>query len=54
MPILPTLFVSHGAPTLPLTDADARRFLETLVPRCRRVLGRSWWRPRIGRRSVRR
>lgn len=27
---LPTLFVSHGAPTLPLTDAPARRFLETL------------------------
>jgi 4,5-DOPA dioxygenase extradiol len=30
MPTLPTLFVSHGAPTLPLTDADAKRFLETL------------------------
>lgn len=26
----PTLFVSHGAPTLPITDAPARRFLETL------------------------
>lgn len=28
--MLPTLFVSHGAPTLPLTDAPAKRFLETL------------------------
>jgi 4,5-DOPA dioxygenase extradiol len=30
MPTLPTLFVSHGAPTLPLTDAEAKRFLEGL------------------------
>jgi 4,5-DOPA dioxygenase extradiol len=28
--MLPSLFVSHGAPTLPLTDAPARRFLEAL------------------------
>ncbi len=28
--MLPTLFVSHGAPTLPLTDAPARHFLERL------------------------
>jgi 4,5-DOPA dioxygenase extradiol len=28
--MLPSLFVSHGSPTLPLTDAPARRFLETL------------------------
>jgi len=27
MPRLPTVFVSHGAPTLPLTDAAARGFL---------------------------
>lgn len=29
--MLPTLFVSHGAPTLPLTDAPARGFLERLA-----------------------
>ena len=28
--MLPTLFVSHGAPTLPLTEAPARRFLQQL------------------------
>lgn len=28
--MLPTLFVSHGAPTLPLTDAPAKRYLQTL------------------------
>lgn len=28
--MLPTLFVSHGAPTLPLTDAPAKRFLQEL------------------------
>ena len=28
--MLPSLFVSHGAPTLPLTDAPAKRFLEGL------------------------
>lgn len=28
--MLPALFVSHGAPTLPLTDVPARRFLQTL------------------------
>lgn len=27
--MLPSLFVSHGAPTLPLTDAPARSFLES-------------------------
>ncbi|MFZ0924848.1 MAG: class III extradiol ring-cleavage dioxygenase [Halobacteriota archaeon] len=27
---LPTLFVSHGAPTLPLEDVPARQFLATL------------------------
>jgi hypothetical protein len=27
---LPTLFVSHGAPTLPLEDVPARQFLVTL------------------------
>lgn len=30
--MLPTLFVSHGAPTFPLTDAPARSFLEGLAP----------------------
>lgn len=28
--MLPTLFVSHGAPTLPLTDAPAKTFLQGL------------------------
>jgi len=28
--MLPALFVSHGAPTFPLTDAPARLFLEQL------------------------
>ncbi len=28
--MLPAIFVSHGAPTLPLTDVPARRFLEGL------------------------
>jgi 4,5-DOPA dioxygenase extradiol len=31
--MLPSLFVSHGAPTLPLTDAHARVFLEGLAER---------------------
>lgn len=30
--MLPALFLSHGAPTLPLTDAPARAFLEGLAP----------------------
>jgi len=30
--MLPSLFVSHGAPTFPLTDAPARAFLEGLAP----------------------
>lgn len=29
--MLPALFVSHGAPTLPLTDAPVRRFIESLA-----------------------
>jgi len=29
--MLPALFVSHGAPTFPLTDAPARHFLEGLA-----------------------
>lgn len=39
--MLPTLFVSHGAPTLPLTDTPARRFLERLgreLPRPKAIL----------------
>lgn len=28
--MLPTLFVSHGAPTLPLTEAPAKQYLQTL------------------------
>jgi 4,5-DOPA dioxygenase extradiol len=31
--MLPSLFVSHGAPTFPLTDAPARAFLEGLADR---------------------
>jgi 4,5-DOPA dioxygenase extradiol len=31
--MLPSLFVSHGAPTFPLTDAPARAFLEGLAER---------------------
>jgi 4,5-DOPA dioxygenase extradiol len=31
--MLPALFVSHGAPTFPLTDAPARLFLEQLADR---------------------
>lgn len=31
--MLPSLFVSHGAPTFPLTDAPARTFLEGLAAR---------------------
>lgn len=31
--MLPSLFVSHGAPTFPLTDAPARAFLEGLAVR---------------------
>lgn len=34
--MLPSLFLSHGAPTLPLTEAPAKRFLEGLG----RALGR--------------
>ncbi len=39
--MLPSLFLSHGAPTLPLTDTPARRFLEGLgatLPRPRAIL----------------
>jgi len=35
--MLPSLFVSHGAPTFPLTDAPARAFLEGLAAQ---LLGR--------------
>lgn len=38
--MLPSLFVSHGAPTLSLEDAPARRFLETLGPEIDRRYGR--------------
>ncbi|MEO1574634.1 MAG: dioxygenase, partial [Pseudomonadota bacterium] len=33
MTALPALFVSHGAPTLALTQSPARRFLERLADR---------------------
>ncbi len=39
--MLPTLFISHGAPTLPLVDAPARHFLEglgTSLPRPHAIL----------------
>jgi aromatic ring-opening dioxygenase catalytic subunit (LigB family) len=39
-PILPSLFVSHGAPTLPLTDAPARTFLAGLGAEIDRRYGR--------------
>ncbi|MGZ8302102.1 MAG: dioxygenase family protein [Telluria sp.] len=41
MPTLPTLFVSHGAPTLAITDSPARRFLLELgaaLPRPKAIL----------------
>lgn len=34
-PALPTIFVSHGAPTLPLEDIPTRRFLAGLGERFR-------------------
>src|SRR4051794_16705472 len=41
MNAMPALFVSHGAPTLPLEESPARRFLEQLgndLPRPRAIL----------------
>src|SRR5262245_497592 len=41
MPMLPAIFVSHGAPTMPLDDCPARDFLKSLgkgLPRPRAVL----------------
>ena len=38
--MLPTLFLGHGAPTLPLTDTPAKRFLEGLGPEIDRQHGR--------------
>ena len=35
--ILPTLFISHGAPTMPLEDIPARKFLEELGPKYNKV-----------------
>jgi len=46
--MLPALFVSHGAPTFPLTDAPARHFLEGLAaqlperPRAILVISAHW------------
>jgi len=46
--MLPALFVSHGAPTFPLTDAPARHFLEHLTadlaerPRAILVISAHW------------
>lgn len=46
--MLPALFVSHGAPTFPLTDAPARTFLEQLAdelgerPRAILVVSAHW------------
>ena len=46
--MLPALFVSHGAPTFPLTDAPARHFLEQLAatlperPRAILVISAHW------------
>ncbi len=30
---LPTIFISHGAPILPLEDVSARQFLKELGPK---------------------
>ena len=41
MTTLPALFISHGAPTLPLEDSPARHFIEGLgreLPRPRAIL----------------
>src|SRR3954468_12815456 len=41
MNAIPALFVSHGAPTLPLEDSPARHFFEQLgreLPRPREIL----------------
>jgi 4,5-DOPA dioxygenase extradiol len=41
MSALPALFISHGAPTLPLEDSPARRFIEGLgndLPKPRAIL----------------
>jgi 4,5-DOPA dioxygenase extradiol len=41
MTALPALFISHGAPTLPLEDSPARHFIETLgreIPKPRAIL----------------
>jgi 4,5-DOPA dioxygenase extradiol len=41
MAVMPALFVSHGAPTLPLEDSPARHFIEGLgaqLPRPRAIL----------------
>ena len=38
--VFPSLFVSHGAPTLPLTDAPAKAFLEALGADLVRQYGR--------------
>src|SRR4051794_40200709 len=41
MSTLPALFISHGAPTLPLEDSPARHFIESLggeLPRPRAIL----------------
>jgi len=50
--MFPALFVSHGAPTFPLTDAPARSFLEHLAdrlpgkPRAILVISAHWETPR--------
>jgi len=39
--MMPSLFLSHGAPTLPLTDTPARSFLKQLggrLPRPKAIL----------------
>jgi 4,5-DOPA dioxygenase extradiol len=47
MPALPALFLSHGAPTLPLEDTPARHFIERLareipVPRAILAISAHW------------
>jgi 4,5-DOPA dioxygenase extradiol len=58
--MLPSLFVSHGAPTFPLTDAPARGFLEGLAadlverPRAILMISAHWEaaRPSVTTRAV--
>ena len=53
MSTLPSLFLSHGAPTLPLTDAPARAFLsglgDVLTPPRAILMVSAHWEPQFRR-----